>query len=250
MKKIYLVLITLISLSVSLVHSNDEPPSFFPMEGVQCKFNEGKGFKDLDRVVAKWNKYMDQSVAEGNPDYTAYLLTPYMVNDSEVDLDVVWLGTWSNFSDLRGITQYFSEASNIERDFYNLSTCKTRQLAPTLEVRELKVSAHDEEGNIVQIRSCTNLGSPQETLVAYQELNQRMDNIDSDMGIWLLVKGPGSATNADYDFMQMNVSTAEVYGNTMEAAWNGQAFQGMAMADKVDCGPTRVYVGRGLRTND
>ena len=77
-----------------------------------------------------------------------------------------------------------------------------------------------------------------------------MDNIDSDMGIWLLVKGPGSATNADYDFMQMNVSTAEVYGNTMEAAWNGQAFQGMAMADKVDCGPTRVYVGRGLRTND
>ena len=186
MKKINLVLITLISLSVSLVHSNDEPPSFFPMEGVQCKFNEGKGFKDLDRVVAKWNKYMDQSVAEGNPDYTAYLLTPYMVNESEVDLDFVWLGMWSNFSDLRGITQYFSEASNIERDFNNLSTCKTRQLAPTLEVRELKVSAHNEEGNIVQIRSCTNLGSPQETLVAYQELNQRMDNIDSDMGLSLI----------------------------------------------------------------
>ncbi|RZP02268.1 MAG: hypothetical protein EVA48_03890 [Gammaproteobacteria bacterium] len=250
MKKLNIVLAFLISISVSGVNANDHQPSFFPMEGVQCKFNAGKGFADLETVVAKWNKYMDQSVAEGNPDYTAYLLTPYMVNESEIDLDFVWLGMWSNFSDLRGITQYFSEASEIERDFNDLSTCKTRQLAPTLQVRDLKVSAHNAEGNIVQLRSCTNVGTVQETLAAYQEFNQRMDKIGSDMGIWLLAKGPGSASNADYDFMQMSVSTAEVYGNTLEAAWNGQAFQGMQMADKIDCGPSRVYLGRGLRTND
>jgi hypothetical protein len=115
MKKILITFIALlISISVSGVYANDNQPSFFPIEGVQCKFNAGKGFEDLERVVAKWNKYMDQSVAEGNPDYTAYLLTPYMVNESEIDLDFVWLGMWSNFSDLRGITQYFSEASKLK----------------------------------------------------------------------------------------------------------------------------------------
>jgi len=236
--------------SMNAIQADDHLPSWFPMEGVQCKFNEGKGPKDLERAVTKWNKYMDQSVAEGNPDYSAYLLTPYFVNESEIDLDFVWLGMWSNFSDLKGITQYASEAADIEGEFNKMSTCKTRQLAPTIQVRDLQVSAHNTEGNIVQIRSCINLGTPQETLAAYQELNGRMDKINSDMGIWLLAKGPGTSSAAEYDFMQMNVSTAEVYGNTMEQAWNGQAFQGMEMSNKVDCGPTRLYLGRGLRTND
>ena len=31
---------------------------------------------------------MDQSVADGNPEYSAYLLSPYMIPGSEFDLDL------------------------------------------------------------------------------------------------------------------------------------------------------------------
>jgi len=248
MKK--LITISFLLFSINFVHSDDHLPQFFPMEGVQCKYNKGKDLDDLLKVVSKWNDYMDQSVEAGNPNYSAYLLTPYMISGDEFDFDFVWLGAWENFASLSGITQYLSEASDIQKAFDKVSTCETRQLAPTLNVRTLNESNENTEGNIVQIRSCKNIGTPQETLQAYAELSSRLDAAEADIGIWLLVKGAGSPSNSDYDFLQMNVSTSSAWGNTLEKVWNGNAFQGMELADKVDCGPSRIYVGRALRSNN
>ena len=87
MKK--LITISFLLFSINFVHSDDHLPQFFPMEGVQCKYNKGKDLDDLLKVVSKWNDYMDQSVEAGNPNYSAYLLTPYMRSGDEFDFDFV-----------------------------------------------------------------------------------------------------------------------------------------------------------------
>lgn len=249
MKKILTFLTTILLMFSATADDHMTPPTMFPIEGIQCKYNEGMGLADLQNTVAKWNKYMDQSVAEGNPEYSAYLLSPYMIPGSEFDLDFVWFGMWSSFNDLEGIPRYLSEAKDIEEEFNAVATCHTRQLAPSLIVRPIEASEAKGEGNIVQIRSCKNIGTPQETLAAFNQFSSRLDELEADMAILLMVKGPGTSSSADYDFLQMNVSTAATFGSLYDEFWNKGSMQGLSLADAVDCGPTRIYIGTALREN-
>ena len=57
MKKILTFLTTILLTFSVMADDHMTPPSMFPIEGIQCKYNEGMGLTDLQKTVAKWNKY-------------------------------------------------------------------------------------------------------------------------------------------------------------------------------------------------
>ena len=156
MKKILTFLTTILLTYSVMADDHMTPPSMFQSKEYNVNITKEWDCR-FTKDSRKWNKYMDQSVADGNPEYSAYLLSPYMIPGSEFDLDFVWFGMWSSFNDLEGITRYFSEAQDIEEEFNAVATCHTRQLHHPLLIRPIEASEAKGEGNIVQIRSCKNM---------------------------------------------------------------------------------------------
>jgi len=58
------------------------------MESYMCNYVDGKGYEDLMKVAAKWNKW----AGENNPaPYAAYVLSPVFATFEEVP-EAVWIG--------------------------------------------------------------------------------------------------------------------------------------------------------------
>ena len=47
----------------SIVFAEGNSRTFAPVEIYSCNYNEGKTASDLNKVVAKWNKFMDKNKA-------------------------------------------------------------------------------------------------------------------------------------------------------------------------------------------
>jgi hypothetical protein len=67
-----------------------------PVELYGCKYNEGMGSSDLDKVVATWNDWADD---HGMDDYTAWTLTKFY-SGPEQDFDYLWMGVSSSAKSL------------------------------------------------------------------------------------------------------------------------------------------------------
>jgi hypothetical protein len=61
-----------------------------PVELYICTYNEGQGPADLDKVITRWSKFMDDNDID---DYAAWTLKPVFYGP-EQDFDVIWLGAY------------------------------------------------------------------------------------------------------------------------------------------------------------
>jgi hypothetical protein len=68
--------------------AQDDDDGAAAVELYTCSYAEGKGPADLDKVVAKWNKWAD---GQGVTDYSAWTMRPFY-SSSEQDFDVIWMG--------------------------------------------------------------------------------------------------------------------------------------------------------------
>lgn len=97
-----------------------EAPNVTGVELFMCNYNKGKGPKDLDRVVEKWNAWADEA---GMVPYVAWTLTP-MFNDPKYAFDVAWLGAWANGADMgKGIQQWKDKGGAMQVEFDKVLTC-------------------------------------------------------------------------------------------------------------------------------
>ena len=119
------------------------------MESWACNYVEGKGYGDLMKVAAKWDKW----ASKNHPaPYDAYVLTPVFATFEEVP-ESVWLGFSPTSAQLGAIAdQWMSEGGDLNDEFNSIVDCGAHTLSASRTVR-----AYEKEGEagIVQLRSCT-----------------------------------------------------------------------------------------------
>jgi hypothetical protein len=97
-----------------------ETPNLTAVEIYMCNYNKGKGPKDLDRVVDKWNAWADES---NYVPYNAWTLTP-VFSSPEYGFDVGWLGAWKNGADMgKGLQQWKDGGGAMQAQFDKVLSC-------------------------------------------------------------------------------------------------------------------------------
>ena len=91
-----------------------------PVEIFVCKYNDGKGPADLDKVIARWNKFMDDN---GVDNYAAWTLSPYYFG-TEQDFDVAWLGASADGNAMGSATQtWITKGGDVQKGINDVVTC-------------------------------------------------------------------------------------------------------------------------------
>jgi len=125
MKRILIALCVLPLLWSGVSSAQDEETSnLSAIEIFMCNYNKGKGSKDLNRVVDKWNTWADKS---NYVPYTAWTLTP-VFSSPDYSFDIGWLGAWQNGADMgRGLQQWKDGGGEIQAEFDKVLTCVAHQ---------------------------------------------------------------------------------------------------------------------------
>lgn len=91
-----------------------------PVEMFACKFNEGQGAADLDKVIARWSKYKDDNDVN---DYAAWTLTPVYYGP-EQDFDIIWLGAWRDGNAMgKGTDTWLGTGGELQAAFDKVVDC-------------------------------------------------------------------------------------------------------------------------------
>lgn len=105
-----------------------------PVEFWGCKFNEGKGMKDLMSWTAQWNEVVDTLPDDG---YSAWVMTP-MFKSNMTTLDFLWVGAWPDYRKMgAGLDDFFNgdEGSALFAKFLDITTCEIHDLYSSTQVR-------------------------------------------------------------------------------------------------------------------
>ena len=128
--KISKLLIVLLMLLPGMAVAQDEAaaetataatgPQFSPIEIFACNYVKGKGRADLDKVIADWNKWMDDSNAEP---YSAWIYTAYY-GSPDYQFDIAWLGVWADGKSMgKGTDQWLTSGGAISAGFDKVLKC-------------------------------------------------------------------------------------------------------------------------------
>ena len=241
-------LIALLWSGVALAQDAAEAPNFQPVEMYTCNYNKGKGARDLDRAVAKFNEWSDANDPTG---YTAWTLTPQYFN-ADITFDVAWLGAWNDHAAMGSNTDTFvSKGAEVQAGFDRALTCDSHTGAQAVEVQPPQNAAPPATG-IVMFSSCTlaeGVG-PADAFAAHVAWAKYLDGKGSKVATWNFYPGLGTGT-MDFDYFVVNA-----YGNytdlaaTTEILTNGGGWMEAAkiFAGVVSCNGPRVYDSQ-LRRN-
>jgi hypothetical protein len=226
---------------IALAQETVETPSFQPVEMYSCSYNKGKGPRDLDKAVAKFNEWSDANSPTG---YTAWTLTPQYYN-ADITFDVAWLGAWTDNAEMGSNTDAFvSKGADVQAGFDRVLTCDSHNGAQAVEVKAPQNAAPPARG-IVMFSSCTlaeGVG-PAEAYAKHVAWAEYLDSKGSKAAMWAFYPGLG-AGETDFDYYMVTA-----YGNysdlaaTSEILTNGGGWMEAAklFAGTVSCDGPRVY---------
>ncbi len=223
------------------------PPSFAAVEGYMCNFVEGKERKDLDKVVKKWNKWMDDS--EGTP-YSAWILTP-VLRSTNMPADVVWLGVWQNGFDMgQGMQAWMTGNDGLAAEINEVLDCAEHSNAAAMNIRPPAEGWPTPTG-VVGFADCTVAEGKTmpEAMDANRAWAQHLDNIGSKSGMWAFFPGDGGNV-VDWDYkIVTSYPDFVAYGAAWEAYTNGQGWaQAQQIFDgTVSCDSARLYHSTNVR---
>ena len=133
-KRIFYGLFYLWLIFASGITSADEhasQPHMVPAEAYGCTFNDGKTMADLDKVIKKWNDWMD---ASGDKSYGAWTMAPHHFD--EWPFDVAWIGSWTDGVAMgKGKDNYSNKGGAIAAEFAKVVTCGMHSAFSELNVR-------------------------------------------------------------------------------------------------------------------
>ena len=192
-RQFVITLSVLVAVSVAgSTHAQDRAA----MESWACNYVEGKGYGDLMRVTAKWDKW----ATKNHPaPYSAYVLTPVFATFGEIP-ESVWLGFSPTSAQLGAIAdQWMTEGGDLIDEFSSVVDCAAHTLAASRTVRAYEKEG---EGGIVQLRSCTaNEGVSWGQIAKADEAwaNFMTENALPG-GLYRWGAGPGTAKDSKMDF--------------------------------------------------
>ena len=236
-----------VSYGASAVEKNSGLVNFAAVEGYMCNYREDQGRQDLDKVIAKWNDWMNSN---NSAPYSAWILTP-MFASTNTPADFVWLGAWQNGKEMGASLQTWAEkGDDLMAEFDEVMDCMEHSNFASLNLQP-PVKGWPGKTGIVSFTNCTVAedGTIEEAVEAHQTLAQNRFSQGSKSGAWAFFPGSGH-NNPDWHY---KVVTS--YGDLNEwgAAWerytNGQGWLAARelTAGVVSCDSPRVYQSATVR---
>ena len=253
MKKFLISLLSgglLLSTGIAVADSHGDadggPDPATPVEIYACKFNEGKGPSDLDKVVDKWNAWADEQDMQ---DYSGWTLVPYYSGPDQ-EFDVLWLGGSSSATMLgRAQDRWLATGGDVLREFNEVWSCDAHANFAVLEYKT-PPERSDPSNIVVSFSDCnmtdgTTFEDVSPSLSAWAEYRS---GHGSTAGIWVFFPAYGGG-GEDFDFKYIAAwqnleEQGADYDQYSQSGWKkaGELFGG-----KVDCDSSRVYLGTNRR---
>lgn len=242
-KTIFLIFAVLLCSTVTA--QDTVGPTFAPIDLFTCNFNKGKGQADLDKVVEKWNAWMDESESEP---YSAWLLTPDY-NSPEYPFDVAWLGAWQNGKSM-GISHdhWLANGGAVAKEFAKVMSCSTH-----LNMASMNLKAGVSENSDSAVLGFTDCSVKEgSSLQAASQAMGEWFNYSAEQGsvasAWLFFPAFGPDASFDFKRVTAHPNYAE-WGLDFDRYGTGGGFAKASelLDDKVSCGGTRVYQADRVR---
>jgi len=174
-----------------------------------CNYADGKGAADLDKVVAKWNKWADK---QGMTDYSAWTLTPFYAG-AEQDFDVLWLGVTRTGKSMGAVQDmWLAHGGSLGDEFDSITPCNAHALVAALQFKE-PPKRDDASSAVLDFSDCT-IGEGKHfstdvapALKAWSELRTKQG---STAGMWVFfpVNG-GGGEEFDFKFVVSHANYTE-----------------------------------------
>ena len=234
-------------ISGSVVAQDPPPPAFSAIETFACNYNDGKNRADLDKVTAKWNKWMDK---QGGAAYSAWVMTP-VLGSADYPLDFVWLGVWANGNDMgKGMQSWMEDGAVMAAEFDAVMTCPEHGNSASINMRPPGAEWPGKSGVTVFTDCAVAEGKTvADAMAANREWVKHLDTTGSKAGIWVFFQAAGT-NDSEHDYkMVSSYPDFEAYGADWESYTNGQGWAkaGQIYGGVTDCGSQRVYHSTTVR---
>ena len=218
-----------------------------PVELFACSYKDRQDEGDLNRVISRWNSYMDE---RNNDDYAAWTLAPYHYGPNQ-EFDIIWMGAYTDGNAMgAGVDQWFAEGGDINDAFEEVLTCDAHVGLASAMYK----SPPDNEtpgSSIITMMDCELNEGNRYSDIKTAELAwaKHMTSAGSTAGTfhWFPVYGGG---DAEFDYKVINA-----YANYTElgADWErfsnggGREASTEIFGDIDECDDARVYVATSRR---
>jgi hypothetical protein len=239
----------LVGTSVSIAQvSESGMGKVLPVELFACSFRDGKDAGDLDRVVDRWNRFMDERSVDS---YSAWLLTPYYYGP-EQDFDMVWMGASTDGNAMgAGTHQWLTEGGDLQEAFDEVVDCSAHV---GLASAQYKAPPGNEtpRSSVLTMMDCELNEGKRYSDVKAAELKwaEYQSEAGSENGTWHWFPTFGGG-DAEYDYKVVTAyaSFVELGADWEQFSNGGGRAASMDIFDDVDeCDDARVYVARSIRS--
>ncbi|NNC98956.1 MAG: hypothetical protein HKN85_02115 [Gammaproteobacteria bacterium] len=247
MKKIKISLLVLFvsSLHAGTVVAQEEAtpeaagPVFAPIEAFVCNYRKGQTRADLDKVIAKWNKWMDDTNQEP---YSAWLYSAYY-NSPAYAFDVAWLGVWPDGNTMgRSTDAWLADGGEHAAGFDKVLDCPVHSNFAATQIRS--GGAENGDSAVLGFSDCKvkEGGTMGDTMQAVNAWNEYRAGQGSKASTWMFFPVYGGEAEFDFKMVSAHPDYAAL-GADYESYGNGGGYLKAReiIGDTFDCGTTRIY---------
>lgn len=227
--------------------SEDGMGKVIPVELYACNYNDRQDEDDLNSVISRWNRWMDE---RNNSDYAAWTLIPYHFGQ-EQQFDLIWMGAYTDGNAMgAGVDQWFAEGGDINDAFEEVLTCNGHAGLASAMYKSPPDNATPTTGIITMMDCELNEGHRyQDIKKAEMKWAEHMRSSGSTAGTWhwFPIYGGG---DAEFDYKVVNAYTNySELGADWERFSNGGGREASTdiFGDIDDCDDARVYVATSRR---
>ena len=243
----YLLIVFLSIFSFSNLYSKELPDSV-SAEYFGCKFDEGKDLNDMNKWIAKWNKWMDSSDLN---EYEASLLLPLYRSPND-EIDFLWVGRTNSWEELaKGQSAYLTSGL---AESNPAKSCPFSFIARQIPSGGAEIQEEMNEDEFVAAYWLCDIKGTSRIEDVYSAQTTRMKNISQGGNLIssrIIIPRQGIPSMLrDTDFVMLYVSPSlkqwganvDNYQNNLEGIGDDNA------ADEIfSCNNSTVYVGRTIR---
>ena len=200
MKKIISLLCAL-AFSASSI-ADHHIPDYAALETFSCNFMPGKDRDDLLAWAAKW----DESATEiFSAPYTGMLNTPFLMNPTDQQHDIYWVGVSPDFTALGAVQDdYNAKAGNLQSALQRVVDCDSHAMWAVTTVRQNANSSLPSNG-VATFSACTLAEGKtmEDMLAADAKMNAFLDKINQESAIWRWWPVSGLESTSEADFFEV-----------------------------------------------
>jgi len=243
----YLMTTLVIAAGTGIALADDDSGKVVPVELYACKYNDGMGPGDLEKVIGKWTVWADKN---GLDNYAAWTLTPWYFG-ADQEFDVLWLGAAKDAVAL-GAAQdmYLEKGGEIAKGFNQVLTCDAHVNFASLNHKRLPESATP-SNSVLTFSDCSNKeGAPSGALdEAMKKWVAHLDAQGSEAGIfhWYPAYG-GGGEKFDFKWLEAHENLAAL-GKDYDSYGTGGGWSVYSelFKDLIECDAARAYLAKNRR---